>query len=494
MTDFSSDSASIPTSGTWTTQQVTRLFFLAITTYFLAQLALRLILGGALETDEAEMLLMTPGLRWGYGPQLPLYNWLQTVLFSVFGETLFALSLLKNLLLWSTYALLFVGLRAFVPARVAALTALSLFLIPDIAWEAERATTHSNMLLATISASIATFLWALKTGHLRHWALFGLALGLGGIAKYNFWAIPVGLVLASLSIEHARRSLLSKRALIAPVIAAIVVAGPYVWMFKNPDLALSSVGKMDLSEAAHSLIPEGVPLYFQGIAALLILPALVAVILWIASRKRSASVDTRWPAILFLRAGAILAVIGLATVWLAEVGHITPRWLLPIVLPVVIGLFLHLSPRLSRRAALGYLITLCLFAVLVFVGLTFDRYKDGARRDLDFEPLAQFIEEMNLPEDTLIVADFYIGGNLAHIRPDWSIRPDLPANAKSEQTKQILLLSRTAGKGSHMSKLASQVGWPFTDHADYGEERQITLPFLHGKRTLPVRLLYGTSQ
>jgi hypothetical protein len=474
--------------------RTTRLFFLILTLYFVAQIALRLILGGALETDEAEMLLMTPGLRWGYGPQLPLYNWLQTGLFAVFGETLFALSLLKNLLLWATYALLFVGLRAFVPARIAALSTLSLFLIPDIAWEAERATTHSNMLLATISATIAGFLWSLRTGQWRHWALFGLAMGLGGIAKYNFWAIPAGLVLAALTIPEARQRLLSLRALIAPVIATAIVAGPYLWMRANPDLALSSVGKMELSEEAARLIPEGVSLYLQGLVVLLILPTLVAAVLWVLSRRQTAETSVHWSVSLFQRTGIVLALAGLILVWVADVGHITPRWLLPIVLPLVIALYLHLSARLSRAATLGYLGTLALLAVLVFAGLSLDRYKDGARRDLDFMPLVQMIEDMNLPEDTLIVADFYVGGNLARIRPDWRILSDLPAGARMEEATQLLLLSRNMRAEQGLSQLAARVGWPYASEADYGAEQQIALPFHHGEKTLPLRLLHGTAR
>ncbi|WP_417279246.1 ArnT family glycosyltransferase [Celeribacter sp.] len=477
------------------THRITRLFFVVITAYFLAQLALRLILGGALETDEAEMLLMTPGLRWGYGPQLPLYNWLQTVLFALFGETLFALSLLKNLLLWATYACLFLGLRAFVPARVAALTAVSLFLIPDIAWEAQRATTHSNMLLATISASFAAYLWALKTGQWRHWVLFGVALGLGGIAKYNFWAIPAGLLLATLSLAQTRR-MLTRRALIAPLIALVIVAGPYLWMANNPDLSLSSVGKMDMSGDAKQIIPEGASLYIQGVLILTLLPALVAGVLWTFSRKTKAVLGSAEGShivtTLFLRTFVILGIAGLILVWLADVGHITPRWLLPIVLPLVIGVFLRLTPRMGRRSAIGYSATLAVLAVLVITGLSLDRYKEGARRDLDFAPLATQIEEMHLPQNTLIVADFYVGGNLARIRPNWIIRSDLPASARSETTEHILLISRSSKTDASLQELAVRVDWPHAGQASYASGQQIDLPFHHSERSQPLRLLLGT--
>lgn len=489
MTETSSARLSQPAD----TQRVTRLFFGVITAYFIVQLALRLILGGALETDEAEMLLMTPGLQWGYGPQLPLYNWLQTVLFALFGETLFALSLLKNLLLWATYACLFLGLRAFVPARVAALTAVSLFLIPDIAWEAQRATTHSNMLLATIAASFAAYLWALKTGQWRHWVLLGVALGLGGIAKYNFWAIPVGLFLASLSLNAARR-MLTRRAAIAPLIALMIVVGPYLWMANNPDLSLSSVGKMNMSGDAKQIIPEGVSLYIQGLLILTILPALVAGFLWAFSRKAKAVVGSQVVTTLFLRTFVILGVAGLILVWLAEVGHITPRWLLPIVLPLVIGVFLRLTPRLSRRSAIGYSTTLTVLAVLVIAGLTLDRYKEGARRDLDFAPLATQIEEMNLPQDTLIVADFYVGGNLARIRPNWIIRSDLPASARAETTEHVLLISRSSKTDASLQELAARVDWPHAARAVYDSSTQIDLPFHHSDRSQTLRLLFGSTE
>ncbi len=45
--------------------------------YFLCHIGLRLLAGGALGLDEAEILLDARYLAWGYGPQFPLYAWLQ---------------------------------------------------------------------------------------------------------------------------------------------------------------------------------------------------------------------------------------------------------------------------------------------------------------------------------------------------------------------------------------------------------------------------------
>ena len=62
--------------------------------YFSLQMVMRLFTSQSAELDEAEQLLWTQDLRWGYGPQPPLYSWLQWVLFEVFGVSILALALL----------------------------------------------------------------------------------------------------------------------------------------------------------------------------------------------------------------------------------------------------------------------------------------------------------------------------------------------------------------------------------------------------------------
>lgn len=473
--------------------QITKLFFICITAYFALQILLRVVLGGALETDEAEMLLMTPGLQWGYGPQLPLYNWLQIALFSTFGTNLFALALLKNSLLGLSYAFTFLGLRSQVPPAQAAFATLSVFLIPDIAWEAQRATTHSNMLLATIGATLCAYLWAIKTNSWRHWTLLGLAVGCGGIAKYNYWVVPLGLVLASLTIPSIRRALLTPRALIVPALAAIIVTGPYLWMARHSDVALSSVSKLDLAEKPAGVLPQGVSLYTQGILVLSALAALVAVALWLTSpRANKAKSADETASALLLRAGVITVLLGALAVWIGGFGHITPRWLLPMVYTIVIGVFLRLYPKLNRRRVMIYAGIIVVFAALVFAGLSYDRYKPNARKDIVFSELAANIEALNLPSDTLIVADFYVGGNLADLRPDWHIRSDLPASAQSDDVADVLLLTRN--KNDDLTTLAQRVDWPYAGTANYGETGQIELPAEHTDSTLTLHYLRGAAE
>ena len=92
------------------------LLFLA---YFSLQILLRTAIGRGLGIDEAELMLTARTLEWGYGAQPPLYSWIQHGLFALFGETIFALALLKNSFLCLTYLALFSLLRSHYDREVA---------------------------------------------------------------------------------------------------------------------------------------------------------------------------------------------------------------------------------------------------------------------------------------------------------------------------------------------------------------------------------------
>jgi len=109
------------------------------------------------------MSVMTPGFRLGYGPPLPLYNWMQLVLFELFGRSLFSLALLKNFLLGGIYLFTFIAFRQVLPVRSAAITALSLYFVPYLAYEGQRATTHSTVMLFYSALTLAAFFYAARS-------------------------------------------------------------------------------------------------------------------------------------------------------------------------------------------------------------------------------------------------------------------------------------------------------------------------------------------
>ena len=118
-------------------------FFTFVTCYFVFHVLLRVFTGPALGLDEAEMMLIAQDLKWGYGPQPPLYAWLQYGAFNLLGENILALSLLKNTILCLTYICIYKFIRIGHGAKISGIAALALVLIPQFGWESQRALTHS---------------------------------------------------------------------------------------------------------------------------------------------------------------------------------------------------------------------------------------------------------------------------------------------------------------------------------------------------------------
>jgi len=69
---------------------------LVLGAYFALQVLLRIWIGTGLQLDEAELVMRAQEFRWGYGPQLPLFNWLQFLTFKLIGVNVAALGLQRT--------------------------------------------------------------------------------------------------------------------------------------------------------------------------------------------------------------------------------------------------------------------------------------------------------------------------------------------------------------------------------------------------------------
>ncbi len=392
-----------------------RWFLAALALYFAAQAALRISLGGALEVDEAEMLVLAQDWRWGYGPQLPLYNWLQVGSFAIFGPTTAALAILKNLVLWAAYAGLFIGLRQVASDRRAMLGTLSLVLLPNVMWEFQRASTHSIALLAAITWTLAAVLAVLNRGRLADYIWLGVALGIGGLAKPNFWLLPLALLLAALITKTPQRLRAGPMALAGLVMAALV-AMPLVWVLQNPDLAFASTAKLYRSDSGYPDWLEGLGEGLGGLLAGMVLVLIAAAILRYVRRRQPSAPD--WPAQLLLRAAGIATVLTLAAIAVAGASQVQSRWLLPIMLLASPGVILAAAPAPSLRAARVFMAVALALALVTLSGMADLRLRGKATGSIDFAPLAGLAGGLR---PTAVFANYHIGGNLRLLRPDLRI-------------------------------------------------------------------------
>ena len=89
--------------------------YLLLAAYFAVNILLRLASPASLELDEGQQLFLAQWLALGYDSQPPFYNWLQYWVVQLFGDSVLAISLLKNLMLFLSYLLL--GLTAHLVIR-----------------------------------------------------------------------------------------------------------------------------------------------------------------------------------------------------------------------------------------------------------------------------------------------------------------------------------------------------------------------------------------
>jgi hypothetical protein len=394
---------------------------LAFACYFLIQLDIRMVLGSALELDEAEALYFARHLALGYGAQPPLYFWLQWSLFQLFGEGVLALAILKAGLLTTGLVVLYRLLLKVAEPVLAGIGAASLSLLPQIVWEAQRALTHSVLVLVLAIVLCAVFWRVLERGWWRDYLVLGVVIGLGLLSKYNFALLPVGLALAAALMPELRGRLNGGRLAVAVMLAAALVAPSAFWALNHPELAGGSVHKLGLG-AAGPLWGRisGTGAFVVGLAGFL---GVAIVVLGAFAWARERGQVQGLPLLLrFLGWGAVAA---LGVLWLALLiagaTEVKDRWLMPLAWVFVPVAVVWLWPALregQRKGLAGIVLGLWLLAMLA---LPYATLRDPGYRAADFRALMEAVEGVQPGTETVVSESVWILGNLAYARPDLTL-------------------------------------------------------------------------
>jgi len=353
---------------------------LALLAWCLAFLAIRLAEHGTLERDEAEIVYLTQQLRLGYGPQPPLYAWLQWLAFQAFGIDRFALLILKTCALAATCIAMFRVARPLIGRRAALAATASLALFPQVGWEAMRIQTHSVLMTAIAAATLCCYFALLQRPGLLRYAGFGLLCGLGLQAKYNYGVFLAGVLGASLLVGAHRRVLWSWRAWAAVLPALLLVLPHAVWMMQHPGLAFGgTLRKMQQGAQLGATAASWLDRVLQGGASALAaaatfaaLPALVWIgvlwrrrALWRGQLAFEPAPAGRFFACLY----GICAALLLGLVLTGEVGTMKERWMVPLLFSLPLGMFV-MFPTLAKDAVcadilrVSAVVALCLLALL----------------------------------------------------------------------------------------------------------------------------------
>jgi 4-amino-4-deoxy-L-arabinose transferase-like glycosyltransferase len=439
--------------------QSAAIFFVVLAAYFLLQIVIRVSLPDSLEIDEAEQAFIFQQLRLGYGSQPPLYAWLQWLMFSVFGVNLFALSALKNLLLFGTYLGMFHLARPLVGVNGAIAASASLILFPSIGWESHVDRTHSVLLTFLACATLWCYFALLRYPTVGRYALFGLLVGLGLQSKYNFVIFIAGLASASLLSTRHRKIVWNRKAWVAVAIALLCLLPHGLWLVNHFDAAsrgtLYKMSKDDYDAGYLRDVARG--LGSMLVAALAFITPLWLIYAFICRRYFGntsiewKSPDARFFARLYLAFFAGIMLLPLS----GEVSTIQSRWMQPLLFSLPLAFFVIL-PGLAQTVVYKRILNACgVVALIILLALPLRIYLGPAmgKHGHLHHPYPELSAELarRFPRaHTLIADDMLVAGNLYFQRP--SVRTlsldEVLTGAESLQGEVLLVM-----------RAGAQVGW-----------------------------------
>lgn len=346
---------------------ISKWFIYGLLFYFAAHIFLRTVVSSSLESDEAEQVLFTQWLRGSYLSKPPLYTWLQIFFFKIFGTNVFALSLLKNSLLFSTYAFVFASGRLLLrDTRIALLAALSLLLIPQISWESQRDLTHSILVTSLSAMSFYVVLRLLESQSAKYYLWLGVAIGLGTLAKYNYAIFIAAVLITLLTYPKGRSVLVDNRALIT-LAAVVVIVLPYLlWVASHFGTVTSSLHDLDIGRgnffAKGSMRLLYVTMMFLGplcLVYLLVFPRCVGRLVLNQPLHKTSFPIQRYFLILFCLLWSMILF------W--EVTYFKDRWMQPILFIFPLYFFIHLNDVAAGGKMRRFFIAITLMAALTIL-------------------------------------------------------------------------------------------------------------------------------
>lgn len=233
-------------------------FWAGLALYLAVHVAFRLWETPNLGKNDVQEALAAYGWAWGYHPRNPpLHTWLLMASYSVFGASTLAHAALKYVLLGAMYAFAYLsGRRVLGTNALAAMAAISLTLLTPFAWTVHTALTHTLLLATAIAATLWAAIRLTTHGRWLDYFIFGIAIGLGFLAKYSFPLFLAPLLAAMLCQAAFRRVILNARMLLALAAALLVFLPHGLWMLGARFDFVTFLANKQHSDTAHPYIVD----------------------------------------------------------------------------------------------------------------------------------------------------------------------------------------------------------------------------------------------
>ncbi len=400
--------------------------------YYLIQIVVRLATPPALRIDEAQQVLFAQWLALGYDAQPPLYNWFQQALFGLFGTSLATLAIAKSIILLLIFAV-YVRLADLVlkDKRLVLVAAFALFLSPQVFWQAQRDLTHTTMLMLTCTWLLYLTIRLIQKPSTTGYALVGLAVGLGMLSKYNFVLILPAILVAVWFHPEGRKRLLDKRLLLAIAISLLVFLPHAIWLLTNLQFASEVTLKRMAEEAPDSRFMQivmGLARVLYGSIVTFIVPiVLLGLFLRKSRTSQPAPAQAPWLGF-FARYFMTLALVLIAVILATTMTEVRDRWLVPLLMPLPIGLALLIEKSSFDRERLVQAILPTSLAAMIVLPLVLvlsvpvsALAGKTSRSNYDWQAFADHIRTQGISPSLIVTPDWPTGGNMRFVFPQTTV-------------------------------------------------------------------------
>ncbi len=336
-----------------------------------AHIASRSLISSGMKWDESEQILWAQNLSLGYGPQPPLYSWIQWAVCQLLGPSALALAVLKHALIALTYCFAWLAGRQLFNEKGAWWTAAGLLLMPPFGWDSLRDQTHTVMVTAMTMGLWWAVLRQIQRPQAVNLVLIGIFCSLGMLSKYSYAMLIGALFVAAMSVPRVRSALLCRGWWLAPLTGVLLLAPHAFWLASHWGMATAeTVQKMSITTETSHL--KGLGNLTKALLSTLGL-WLLAVAVGYRSQlgkhtpEATASLPSRsWALPLFQRYLLIIALCLLGMVLAADVTDFKQRWILPLTACLPIALYVW-RPALLEPEAGKTFTTIALAFSLIFL-------------------------------------------------------------------------------------------------------------------------------
>lgn len=413
---------------------MTQRFPFFIVGYFVLQIIIRLATTNIAVLDESEQIMLSQYFSLGYNEQPPLYTWIQMGVFKLTGISVFGLSLLKNTLLCLTYVFIYkLGVLLMEDKLKASLSAVSLFLLPQMVWDAQVDQTHTVFLTTSTVLTVYLFFYIVKKeASWFYFLFFGISSGIGLLAKYNFVLVLIALGGVALYFPAYRKAFYKKALLLSILVAFCMVLPHFLWFISHLDVATNrTVERMNAGHTTNVVVN-----FAKGSGDLIF--SIIAFLspfwlFFILSFRKEFTWKLNTQARALIAYGVIIFTLLFVMVALSGTTHIKERWLQPYLVIAPLFLFSQVATidaKWSRRFMLLSLIAPIVVALVVLIRpWLIDVRGKPTRASYPFEQVAYAMKQQlpHIEKSLMYAEDKYIGGNLKLFFPEATvITPSLP--------------------------------------------------------------------